>query len=98
MRRDGGYASRKFWFAVGTAVLIFLGGILSGVWQLFGPHYETMISGLCGVLGLYLGGNVAATHVTLKHLAGKQLPEQSPDPEESPKPTHGDPGAKQPKS
>ena len=55
---DGGYASRKLWYAMGTSFLIFVGAILSGVWKLFGPHYETMISGLIGVLAVYMGGNV----------------------------------------
>lgn len=66
--RDAGFMSRKFWFAVGTTVLIFGGGILSGLWQLFGPHYETMISGLIGVLTVYLGGNVGSRWVAAKHV------------------------------
>lgn len=66
---DSGFNSRKLWFAIGTSMLIFLGAILSGVWNLFGPHYETMISGLIGVLGLYLTGNVSSRYVTAKHYA-----------------------------
>ena len=66
---DGNFISRKLWFSIGTSVLIFIGGILAGVWKLFDTHYESMISGLLGVLGLYLGSNVSSKYITGKHLA-----------------------------
>src|SRR5579859_6907142 len=80
--KDGGYASRKFWFAVGTSMLIFVGSILSGLFKMMGPHYDTMISGLIGVLGLYLTGNLGSRWVTSKAIAGTVAPaptDQAPD-------------------
>jgi hypothetical protein len=66
---DGNFISRKFLFAVGTSALIFIGGILSGVWKLFGNNYSELVYGLLGVLGIYLGSNVSSRYVTGKHLA-----------------------------
>jgi len=71
---DGNFVSRKFIFAVGTAGLIFIGGILAGVWKLFDSHYESMIQGLLACLGLYLGSNVSSRYVTGKHLAAMSNP------------------------
>ena len=61
-------ASRKFVFAVGTSVAIFIGGLIAAAWIKFGTSYEVMISGLLGCLGLYLGGNV-----TSKFMVAKQM-------------------------
>lgn len=66
--KDGGMASRKFVFAVGTSVFIFLGAVIAARWASFGPHFDTLISGLLGCLGLYLGGNV-----TSKFMMAKQM-------------------------
>lgn len=66
---DGGLGSRKLWFSVGTSALIFAGGVMAGLWGVFGPHYETMISGLIGMAGLYMTGNVGSRWVTAKHIA-----------------------------
>jgi len=89
--KDVGFRSRKFVLTVATMLLIFAGGVMAGVWSLFGSHYETMISGLLGALGLYLGGNVGSRWATTKHAAAivngmkdKDAPEASP--EEDPDP------------
>jgi hypothetical protein len=66
--KDGGMASRKFVFAVGTSALIFLGGMIAAHWVAFTTSYDAMISGLLGCLGLYLGGNV-----TSKFMMAKQM-------------------------
>lgn len=76
---DGGFKSRKLLFAILTSLLIFGGGILAGKFQWFGPHYETMIGGLIGVLTVYLTGNVGSRWIAGNHavaLAGKVESEQ----------------------
>lgn len=92
--KDVGFRSRKFVLTVATMLLIFAGGVMAGVWSLFGSHYETMISGLLGALGLYLGGNVGSRWATAKHAAAlvggvkdrdKEVsPEATPPDEDSP--------------
>ena len=77
---DGGYSSRKLWYSIGTSGLIFIGAILSGKWSVFGPHYETMISGLIGVLALYLGGNVSNRFLMGKVIASTVNNMNSPIP------------------
>lgn len=91
--RDAGYRSRKFAMTVGVMLLIFTGGVMAGVWTLFGSHYETMISGLLGALTIYCGANAAGRWGTAKHLGSKIAeaeagppPEASPEPQQDPPP------------
>ena len=79
--RDGGLASRKFVFAVGTSIAIFLGGLIAAAWAKFGPSYEVMISGLLGCLGLYLGGNISSKWMTARQMkaAGDAAPDGKPE-------------------
>ncbi len=70
-------ASRKFVFAVGTSIAIFMGACLAAGWAKFGPSYELMISGLLGCLGLYLGGNVSSKWMVAKQM--RAAAETSPD-------------------
>ena len=82
---DRGFNSRKFWYAVGTSMLIFSGGLCAGHWSLFGPHYEMMMSGLIGCLTLYLGGNVTNKYMLSKlGLVAADAP--NPPKPEDPKP------------
>lgn len=64
--RDGGMKSRKFWFAIGTSALLFVGGLVAASCPAFGANYETLTGGLLGVLAIYLGGNVGAKYVLKK--------------------------------
>lgn len=84
---DGGITSRKFLFAVGTSVAIFLGAGIAAHWVSFGTNYETLIGGLLGCLGLYLTGNVTNTWAKGKHLKAildAQGVEQGTEPPEGP--------------
>lgn len=73
--RDGGYKSRKLWFAVGICIGIFFGACLAAYWPAFGPNYEVMVGGLLGAGGLYLTGNVASRVLMAKH-APRTFPAQ----------------------
>lgn len=61
--KDGALKSRKLWFAIGTSVVIFLGGMMAAKWAAFAPMYETVVGGLLGSLGLYLTGNLGGKYV-----------------------------------
>lgn len=63
---DGGFASRKLWFAVGTSVLVFASGILAAYFPAFRPGLETVVGGELGALALYLGGNVGTKFALAK--------------------------------
>lgn len=67
---DGGAKSRKLWFSIFTSIAIYVGAIEASDHQILEPLYSTMVGGLLGALGLYLGGNVA-TKVSLTKKLGK---------------------------
>lgn len=73
--KDGGYASRKLWYSVGTSIAIVVVGTFSGFWPPFRPGLETVVGGLLGVLALYLGGNVSNKWVVAKNLVTKTAEE-----------------------
>jgi hypothetical protein len=55
---DGGFSSRKLWYAIGTSVAIVGVGILAAFMPLFRSSLETVVGGLCGTLAIYAGANV----------------------------------------
>lgn len=65
---DGGYASRKLWFGIGTSTVICLLAIL-GAWILpeLLPQLPTVIGGLIGVLGIFVGGNLGSKFLVSRH-------------------------------
>lgn len=63
---DGGYRSRKFWFAVGIALLMTAGAVASGFMPTIAVVYAQFVSGLLGIAALLFTGNIAA-----KYVAGK---------------------------
>lgn len=63
---DGGYASRKFWFSVGTVAVILLEAALCGLWPALIPLYGEMVGGTLGVLALYVTGNVSSKWLIAK--------------------------------
>lgn len=85
---ETGFNSRKLIFSAATSVLIFVGGIMAGKWVLFGANYEAMISGLIGVLTIYLSSNVTAKYFVGKHMVGLAQAKNgsNPDPADQPKP------------
>lgn len=60
------YKSRKFWFAMWSTLLIFLGGFLGAKIAGFAPLYDTMVGGIVGVVAAFLTGNVVGKWVTTK--------------------------------
>lgn len=71
-RQYGKYASRKFWFSVGTSLLIFSAGLVAAYVTGFRTTLESVIAGLLGALGIYTGSSVGA-----KYVAGKLgIPEE----------------------
>ncbi len=87
--RYGKYSSRKFWFSVGTSVLIFLCGLVAAYIAGFRSALEVVVGGLLGALGIYTGSSVGA-----KYVAGKTG--QIPD-DEGPMPEKKDPPKDPPK-
>lgn len=75
---DGGAKSRKLWFAIFTSIAIYVGAIEASDHQILEPLYSTMVGGLLGALGLYLGGNVATKVSLTKKLGSK--PEEPVNP------------------
>jgi hypothetical protein len=55
---DGGYSSRKLWYAIGTSVAIVGVGLVAAFVPLFRSSLETVVGGLCGTLAIYAGANV----------------------------------------
>ncbi len=55
---DGGYSSRKLWYAVGTSVGIVAMGLLAAWAPSFRSSLEVVVGGLCGTLAIYVGANV----------------------------------------
>ena len=74
--KDGGYSSRKFTFAVLTSIELAILGLFAAKYPSLQVVYSTMSGALLGVLALYLGGNVASRHVTLKTA---NIPTDKPD-------------------
>lgn len=74
--KDGGYRSRKFWFAMWATCLIFAGAIVGAIVATFVPLYDTMVGGVVAITGLLLTGNIANKWVTGKAIneAAKQAP------------------------
>jgi uncharacterized membrane protein YeaQ/YmgE (transglycosylase-associated protein family) len=75
--RDGGVKSRKLWFSIFSIVIIFVGGVLAGHWAGIQSVYGTMVTGILGVVGAYLTGNVAQKLVGVKAM-GVAAPEAKP--------------------
>lgn len=65
---DGGYSSRKLWYAIGTSLLIFGAGLLSAFVPAFRSGLETIVGGLVGALAVYAGANVSSRWVTGKSM------------------------------
>lgn len=63
---DGGYASRKFWFSVGTSCAIAIAGLGCAKWPALVGVYPMYIGGMLAVLGAYCGANIGAKVVTGK--------------------------------
>lgn len=75
---DNNYRSRKLWFAIGTSMCIMAGGIVAALWPKFEPVYSgSIVSGLLGSLGLYLGGNLGHHFVSSK--TGVKSPTVTPE-------------------
>lgn len=83
-RRESKYASRKFWFGVGTSVLIFLCGICVAEIPGFRSGLETLIGGLLGAYAIYSGSNVGAQYLGAK--VAKAVEEEEEPKPEPPKP------------
>lgn len=61
--KDGGYASRKFWFSVGTSAAVVVCAALAARFPSFGGYLGTTDNALLWCLAIYAGGNVAAKGV-----------------------------------
>lgn len=85
MAADGGYKSRKLWFAVYATGLLFLGAHCGSQTPAFGALYGELVGGIVGITVALFTGNVAAKLVASK--ASKQVIRQVepvPPGEESP--------------
>lgn len=89
--KDGGYRSRKLWFAVYATGLIFAGAVVISRLPAVAPLYDTMVGGIVGITVALLTGNIAAKWVigkanetspvatkkqSLKEQPVEQLPEE----------------------
>jgi hypothetical protein len=81
---DGGFKSRKLWFAFWVTGLMVVGAIWGSYHSNFDALYSTLVTGLVGIAGLLFTGNIAA-----KYVAGK-----APDPIVAPAPPKSPSGAK----
>lgn len=81
--KDGGYRSRKLWYALFTSGTIFIGAIMSARWPAFSANYEVLVGGLLGSLGLYAGGNVG-NKIAVARSQKKALPDESGNPYDDP--------------
>jgi hypothetical protein len=68
--RDGGLASRKLWFCVGTALAMIATWFCTGFIHSLQPTFDTVIGGILAISGLYLTGNVASRWVAAKSQSG----------------------------
>ena len=88
--RDGGYASRKLWYSIGTSTGIMLAGVLAAVYPAFRPSLETVVGGLLGTLAVYSGANVggklasgkAASYVKELQAEDQASEDSEPDPKQ----------------
>lgn len=55
---DDGYNSRKLHLSYFTTAMLFLAGMVASKYPSFAPLYETFVGGACGVLAIYVTGNV----------------------------------------
>lgn len=78
---DGGYRSRKLWYAVGTSASI-VGVAVLAAWKLpsLGPLLDTVVGGLVATLAIYSGVNVANKFTVAK----SSQPLTSEEPEKEP--------------
>jgi cytochrome c biogenesis protein CcdA len=91
---DGGVASRKLWFAVGTASVMVICWVVTALHAALTPTYDTLLGGLLAVLGLYLTGNISSRWITAKNNPSVSFKDESPEgeskskvePKSSPKP------------
>ncbi len=80
------HASRKFQFAALTSVLIFLAGIISGIWTGFAAQLPVVVGGLLASAATYLTGNVIESKATIA-ATGKVPPATDPAPATKPVPS-----------
>jgi hypothetical protein len=77
--RDGGYKSRKLWFAIGTSACIFLSCVLAATLL---PRMENMLdsmfTALLGVLTVVCAANVGNKLVVGKTMAAMPAPAATP--------------------
>jgi hypothetical protein len=73
--------SRKFLLTLITSGLIFLIGLVAGIWPVLMPSLPVITGGLLGALATYSGANVAQTHVETKNgqPANPGLPSAEPE-------------------
>jgi hypothetical protein len=76
---DGGYASRKLWYAIGTSVAILAAGALAAFFPTFRPSLETVVGGLIGTLAIYSGANVGGK-LAVGKVASQYLTQSDPPP------------------
>lgn len=80
IKLDGGFKSRKFWFAVLTQFCILATALLSTAIPSLQPLYATIVGGVTGVFALYLGGNVSTRWVHGKlSSVGPDVPKDVPE-------------------
>ena len=60
--KDGGFLSRKLLLSILAMTLIFAGALVACGNIAFAANYSTLVGGLLGALGLFLGANVASIH------------------------------------
>jgi len=66
---DGGWKSRKLWFAVFAVGALFLGAGLGAKYASFAPMYETLAGSIVAVCALLFTGTVANKYVASKAAA-----------------------------
>lgn len=76
---DATYASRKLVFSFYMSVMIAVLGCLAAKWAGFAGQFPTVVGGLLGVLGLYLGANIGHNWVATKF--GSSDPDPAPEAE-----------------
>ena len=64
---DGGFSSRKLWYAIGTSIAIIGVGVFSVFFPGLRPSVESVIGGLLGALAIYAGSNVSNKWVVGKN-------------------------------
>lgn len=57
---DNGWSSRKFWYAIGISIAIFVAGIMAAFWEGFRPVLTEVLGALIGVYATFCGANVTA--------------------------------------